>query len=209
MAIADIFKLGSIIPVATIDDARSAVPLARALLAGGLRVLEIALHTPAALESVVAIAREVPDSVIGVGTLTRPEDFAAARQAGAQFGVSPGWAPHLADAALDCGLPLLPGVMSPSEVMEAEGAGYRHLMLYPAEQAGGVTMLRELAVQFPDIMFCPSGGVRAQTAPSFLALPNVACVSGTWLTPKAAIAAKDWESITALASAAAALRRRG
>lgn len=204
----EIMRVGPVIPVIVIEDLTRAVPLAKALVAGGVRVLEVTLRTPVALAAIRAMAREVPEAILGVGTLTRPEDFAEAREAGACFGVSPGLTPALIEAAWESGLPLLPGVMTPSDVIAARLAGFRELKLFPAQQAGGIGMLQALAGPFPDVTFCPTGGITAETAPEFLALPNVACVGGSWLTPKTALAAGDWETITALARQAAALNRR-
>ena len=204
----EIIRVGPVIPVIVIEDLTRAVPLAKALVAGGVRVLEVTLRTPVALAAIRAMAREVPEAILGVGTLTRPEDFAEAREAGARFGVSPGLTPALIEAAWESGLPLLPGVMTPSDVIAARLAGFRELKLFPAQQAGGIGMLQALAGPFPDVTFCPTGGITAETAPEFLALPNVACVGGSWLTPKTALAAGDWETITALARQAAALNRR-
>lgn len=204
----EIIRVGPVIPVIVIEDLTRAVPLAKALVAGGVRVLEVTLRTPVALAAIRAMAREVPEAILGVGTLTRPEDFAEAREAGARFGVSPGLTPALIEAARESGLPLLPGVMTPSDVIAARLAGFRELKLFPAQQAGGIGMLQALAGPFPDVTFCPTGGIAAETAPEFLALPNVACVGGSWLTPKTALAAGDWETITALARQAAALNRR-
>ena len=195
----EVMRVGPVIPVIVIDDLAQAVPLANALVAGGVRVLEVTLRTPAALAAIRAIAREVPEAIVGVGTLTRPEDFTEALDAGARFGVSPGLTPALIEAARDSGLPLLPGVMTPSDVIAARLAGFRELKLFPAQQAGGIGMLKALGGPFPDVTFCPTGGIAAETAPEFLALPNVACVGGSWLTPKAALAAGDWAAITALA----------
>ena len=200
--------MGPVIPVIVIENVSAALPLARALVAGGVRVLEITLRTPAALASVATIAREVPDAVVGVGTVTRPEDLVASRQAGATFAVSPGLTPLLAQAAAESGLPLLPGTMTPSDVIGAIAAGYRQMKLFPAQQAGGIGMLKAMAGPFPDIVFCPTGGIKYESAPDFLALANVACVGGSWLTPQAAIAAGDWAAITDLARQASALRGR-
>lgn len=204
----EILRAGPVIPVIVIEALAQAVPLAKALVAGGVRVLEVTLRTPVALAAIRAIAREVPEAIVGAGTLTRPEDFTEARDAGARFGVSPGLTPALVEAARESGLPLLPGVMTPSDVIAARLAGFRELKLFPAQQAGGVGMLKALAGPFPDATFCPTGGIAAETAPEFLALPNVACVGGSWLTPKAALAAGDWGAITALARQAGALRQR-
>jgi len=203
-----IMRTGPVIPVIVVEKVEHAVPLARALVAGGVRVLELTLRTPVALQAIEAIAREVEGAIVGVGTITRPEDFDLSTKAGAVFGVSPGLTPALASAAKDSALPLLPGVMTPSDVITARAAGFSELKLFPARQAGGIGMLRALAGPFPDVTFCPTGGVSAATAPDFLALPNVACVGGSWLTPRDAIDAGDWSRITALAREATALQRR-
>jgi len=204
----DVMRVGPVIPVLVIEDLAQAVPLAKALVAGGVRVLEVTLRTPVALAAIRAMADEVPEAIVGVGTLTRPEDFTEARDAGACFGVSPGLTPVLIEAARETGLPLLPGVMTPSEVIAARLAGFRELKLFPAQQAGGMGMLQALAGPFPDVTFCPTGGITAETAPEFLALPNVGCVGGSWLTPKTALATGDWEAITALARQASRLGPR-
>ena len=208
MKVLELMRIGPVIPVIIIDDPDQAVPLARALLDGGVSVLEVTLRTPVALEAIRAIASEVEGAVVGVGTITRPEDFALAAGAGARFGVSPGLTPALIEAARASPLPLLPGVMTPAEVIAARAAGFTELKLFPAQQAGGIGMLKALGSPFPDVTFCPTGGVTQDSAPDFLALPNVACVGGSWLTPKDAIAKRDWKTITALARAAAALRPR-
>lgn len=208
MNVLQIMRTGPVIPVIVVEKIEHAVPLARALVAGGVRVLELTLRTPVALQAIEAIAREVEGAIIGVGTITRPEDFDLSTKAGAVFGVSPGLTPVLASAAKDSALPLLPGVMTPSDVITARAAGFSELKLFPAQQAGGIGMLRALAGPFPDVTFCPTGGVSAATAPDFLALPNVACVGGSWLTPRDAIDAGDWSRITALAREATALQRR-
>jgi 2-dehydro-3-deoxyphosphogluconate aldolase/(4S)-4-hydroxy-2-oxoglutarate aldolase len=205
MNVLEVMRVGPVIPVIVLDDVAQAVPLARALVAGGVRVLEVTLRTAAGLPSIRAIARDVPDAIVGVGTITQPEEFAAAQEAGARFAVTPGLTPALIAAAKQSTLPLLPGVMTPSEVIAARAAGFFHLKLFPARQAGGIPMLNALYGPFPDTVFCPTGGVTIETAPDFLALPNVACVGGSWLTPPAAMAANDWDTITALASRAAAL----
>lgn len=198
----DVMGMGPVIPVIVIDRIADAVPLARALVAGGVRVLELTLRTPAALEAIARVAAEVEGAIVGAGTITRVQDFDAVRRAGAVFGVSPGLTPELAAAARDSGLPLLPGVMTPSDVIAARSAGYTELKLFPAQQAGGVAMLKALGGPFPDVRFCPTGGITAATAPQFLALANVVCVGGSWLTPAEAVAAGDWARITALARAA-------
>lgn len=208
LSMLDIMRLGPVIPVLVIEDLAQAVPLARALATGGVRVLEVTLRTPVALEAIRTIARKVPEAIIGVGTLTRPQDFKDALDAGAQFGVSPGLTPALIEAARQTGLPLLPGVMTPSDVIAARLAGFQQLKLFPAQQAGGVAMLNALGGPFPEVAFCPTGGVSAENAPDFLALPNVACVGGSWLAPKAAVVAGDWDPITVLAQQASALKSR-
>ncbi len=182
--------------------------LPEALVAGGVRVLEVTLRTPVGLAAVKAIANEVEGAIVGVGTITRPEDFAQSLEAGAKFGVSPGLTPVLIETARTSPLPLLPGVMTPSDVIAARSAGFSELKLFPAQQAGGMGMLKALGGPFPDVTFCPTGGVTAATAPDFLALSNVACVGGSWLTPNDAIAGGDWQRITALAREAASLRPR-
>ncbi|MER2602831.1 MAG: bifunctional 4-hydroxy-2-oxoglutarate aldolase/2-dehydro-3-deoxy-phosphogluconate aldolase [Candidatus Competibacter phosphatis] len=201
----DVMRVGPVIPVLVIEDLAQAVPLAKALVAGGVRVLEVTLRTPVALAAIRAMADEVPEAIVGVGTLTRPEDFTEARDAGACFGVSPGLTPALIAAARQSGLPLLPGVMTPSDVIAARQAGFEQLKLFPARQAGGMGMLQALAGPFPDVTFCPTGGITAETASEFLALPNVGCVGGSWLTPKAALATGDWAAITVLARQASSL----
>jgi len=201
----EVMQTGPVIPVIVIERLADAVPLARALVAGGVRVLELTLRTPVAIEAIERIAAEVEGALVGAGTLTRPEDIEAVRRAGAVFGVSPGLTRELADAARAGGLPLLPGVMTPSDVIAAGAAGYTELKLFPAQQAGGIGMLKALGGPFPHIRFCPTGGITAATAPEFLALPNVVCVGGSWLTPPDAVAAGDWGRITALAHAASQL----
>lgn len=208
MNLLDIMHASPVIPVIAIDDINHAVPLAKALVAGGIRVLEVTLRTEHGLAAIRAMAEQVPDAIVGVGTLTQAGEFAAAREAGAVFGVSPGLTPALIAAARSSGLPLLPGVMTPSEVMSAREQGFRQLKLFPAVPAGGVGMLNAIAGPLGDIMFCPTGGISIETAPQFLACKNVACVGGSWLTPKAAMVAGDWAAITALAKAASGLRSR-
>ena len=206
MTLLDIMRASPVIPVIAIDNPEHAVPLARALVEGGIRVLEVTLRTEHGISAIRAIAKEVPDAIVGVGTLTQPDEFAAARDAGAVFGVSPGLTPGLVDAARLSGLPLLPGVMTPSEVMAAREAGFRQLKLFPAVPAGGVGMLNAIAGPLPDVTFCPTGGVSQENAPQFLACKNVACVGGSWLTPKNAVQSGDWKLITELARAASTLR---
>jgi 2-dehydro-3-deoxyphosphogluconate aldolase/(4S)-4-hydroxy-2-oxoglutarate aldolase len=205
MTLLEIMRSASVIPVIAIDDPDHAVPLAKALVAGGIRVLEVTLRTEHCLGAIRAMS-QVEGAIVGVGTLTQPEEFAASRDAGAVFGVSPGLTQSLIDAAKSSGLPLLPGVMTPSEVMAAREQGFRQLKLFPAVPAGGVGMLNAIGGPLPDVTFCPTGGISIESAPKFLACKNVACVGGSWLTPKDAIAAGDWAHITELAKAAAALR---
>jgi len=202
----DIMRTSVVIPVIAIDDLAHAVPLARALVAGGIRVLEVTLRTSHGLAAIRAMSEQVPEAIVGVGTLTQASEFFAARDAGAVFGVSPGLTAALIEGAKKSGLPLLPGVMTPSEVMAAREQGFKQLKLFPAVPAGGVGMLNAIAGPLPDITFCPTGGISIETAPQFLACKNVACVGGSWLTPKDALQAGDWVRITALAKAASALR---
>ncbi len=206
MDIRDIVALAPVIPVLTVTDLEHAVPLARALAAGGLRVLEVTLRTPVGLAVVEAMRKAVPEAVVGVGTLTRAVDFAAADRAGAQFGVTPGLTPELAAAARGARFPLLPGVMTPTELIAARNQGFTVLKLFPALQAGGIGMLKALGAPFPDVSFCPTGGITRATAAEFLALPNVVCVGGSWLAPPELLAKGDWSGIEQLARDAAGLR---
>ena len=199
---------GPVIPVIVIHDVAHAVPLARALVDGGVRVLEVTLRTPAALASMEAIARAVPEALVGAGTLRSAADVRAAVDAGCVFGVSPGYTRELAAACRDAGLPLLPGVATASEVMAAGADGFSFLKFFPAEAAGGVPMLKALAGPFPDVAFCPTGGLTPESAPRYLALPNVKVCGGSWLTPADALAAGDWARITALARQSLALAPR-
>lgn len=201
-----LLDLAPVVPVVVIDEVETAVPLARALVAGGLPVIEVTLRTAAALEAIAAIAAEVPDAVIGAGTIRTSADIAASIAAGARFLVSPGTTPTLLDALLDCGVPFLPGAATASEVMALAERGLSELKFFPAEAAGGLPYLKSLAGPLPDVRFCPTGGIRLQTAPDYLALPNVGCVGGTWLTPADALASGDWARIEKLAAQAAALR---
>lgn len=198
---------GPVIPVIVLQDVAHAVPMAEALLAGGVRVLEITLRTTAALASMEAIARALPDAIVGAGTLRTAADVQAARDAGCRFGVSPGYTQAIGRACHDAGLPLLPGVATAGEVMAAQDDGLAFLKFFPATAAGGIPMLKALAGPFADLRFCPTGGITPQTAPEFLALPNVAVCGGSWLTPADALAAGDWPRITRLAREATALRR--
>lgn len=202
----EILAASPVMPVIVIADAAKAVPLARALVAGGIRVLEVTLRTSAALAAVRAMREAVPEAIVGVGTLTRPQEIEAALGAGAMFGVSPGTTSALLEAAREAGLPLLPGVMTPSEAMAARDAGFDTLKLFPAQQAGGIDMLKALAGPLPELQFCPTGGIDPQSASAYLALKNVGCVGGSWLAPQSAIESEDWDGIERLARQAAALR---
>jgi 2-dehydro-3-deoxyphosphogluconate aldolase/(4S)-4-hydroxy-2-oxoglutarate aldolase len=197
---------GPVIPVIVIERLEDAVPLAEALVAGGVKVLEITLRTPIALKCMEAIARAVPGAIVGAGTVRSVDDAKAARDAGCQFAVSPGYLSSVGLACRDIGLPLLPGVATGSEVMQANADGYSFLKFFPATAAGGIPMLKALAGPFPDVAFCPTGGITVDTAPQFLALPNVKVCGGSWLTPADAVAGKDWARITKLAREATLLR---
>ena len=205
MSIRTLLALAPVIPVLTIEKIEHAVPLAQALAAGGLRVLEVTLRTPTGLPAVEAMRKAVPDAVVGVGTLTRAADFAASANAGAQFGVSPGLTEEIAQTAQTVAFPLLPGIMTPSELIAGLGWGFTTFKLFPAQQAGGINMLKALAGPFPDVVFCPTGGITRATAPDFLSLPNVACVGGSWVAPADKVRAGDWRAIEDLARNAAAL----
>jgi 2-dehydro-3-deoxyphosphogluconate aldolase/(4S)-4-hydroxy-2-oxoglutarate aldolase len=198
-----------VIPVIVLERADDAVPLARALVAGGVRVLEVTLRTSAALTAIEAIARAVPDAIVGAGTVRSDADARAAHAAGARFAVSPGWSPRIAAECRSLGLALLPGAATASEVMAAADAGFRFLKFFPAAAAGGPAMLKAWLGPFADIVFCPTGGIDAANAAEYLALANVEVVGGSWLTPPDAIAAADWLRIERLARDAAGLARRG
>ena len=202
----DVMRDAPVIPVIVVQDAAQAVPLARALVAGGIRMLEITLRTPVALEAIRAIAQEVPEAVLGAGTVRSAADAKAAAQAGARFAVSPGFTVALSRACRDLGLPLLPGVATGSEIMMAQDEGHDALKFFPALQAGGTAMLKAWAGPFAEVSFCPTGGVSPANAQEFLALPNVACVGGSWLTPADALLANDWARISGLALEARALK---
>jgi 2-dehydro-3-deoxyphosphogluconate aldolase / (4S)-4-hydroxy-2-oxoglutarate aldolase len=206
MNIRNILALAPVIPVLTIEKLEYAVPLAQALCAGGLRVLEVTLRTSAGLPAIEAMRKAVPEAVVGVGTLARPDDFIQAANAGAQFGVSPGLTPELARAAQGVSFPLLPGIMTPSELIAGLGWGFTTFKLFPAQQAGGIAMLKALGGPFPDVVFCPTGGITRSTAPDFLALPNVVCVGGSWITPADKLRGGDWVAVEALARDAAGLK---
>ena len=199
-------QYGPVIPVIVLHRIDDAVPLARALLDGGVRVLEITLRTPVALACMRAITQALPQAIVGAGTLRSVADVHDALDAGCRFGVSPGYCGDMGHACRNLGLPLLPGVATASEVMAANADGYNFLKFFPATAAGGIPLLKALHGPFGDVMFCPTGGITAQSTPEFLALPNVAVCGGSWLTPQDAVDAQDWARITALARSACALR---
>ena len=196
-----------VIPVIVLTDAGQAVQMARALVAGGIRMLEVTLRTPQALACIEAIARDVPEAVVGAGTVRNAADAQASAMAGARFIVSPGYTTALGQACRDAGLPLLPGVATGSEIMMALADGLAELKFFPAMQAGGPAMLKAWSGPFGDVRFCPTGGVTAANALDFLALPNVVCVGGSWLTPADVLARGNWAQITALAFQASRLGR--
>lgn len=203
--IREICAMAPVIPVIVIEDAAWAEPLARSLVAGGLPVLEVTLRTPAALEAIAAMAR-VEGAVVGAGTVITTQDAHRARAAGARFAVSPGLTDTLVGACEECALPLLPGVATASEAMQAVEAGFDTLKFFPAGPAGGPAYLKALAGPLPGIRFCPTGGVSASNAPDYLALSNVLCVGGSWISPADMMRAGDWAGIEALARQAAGLR---
>ena len=207
--IQDLFRRARVLPVVTIDSVSDAVPLAEALLAGGLRAIEVTLRTPAGLAGIEAIAAKVPEMVVGAGTVLSPADLRAVAAAGAQFALSPGATPELLEAARTSPIPFVPGVASASEVMCVLAAGLTTMKLFPAAILGGPAMLKALNGPLGQAMFCPTGGISQQTAAEFLACENVACVGGSWLTPRDVIAHGDWAGITALAYAASTLRNGG
>ncbi|MFE3458038.1 bifunctional 4-hydroxy-2-oxoglutarate aldolase/2-dehydro-3-deoxy-phosphogluconate aldolase [Nocardiopsis aegyptia] len=203
---ADILDLAPVMPVVVVSDAETAVPLARALVAGGLPGIEVTLRTPAALEAIERIAAEVPEAVVGAGTVATPEQARAAAEAGSRFLVSPGCTADLAQGMADTGLPFLPGVGTVSEALALMERGITAMKFFPAEAAGGVPFLKSLGGPLPQVRFCPTGGITAASAPTYLALPNVGCVGGSWLTPADLVTAGAWDKVEALAREAAALR---
>ncbi|WP_433547908.1 bifunctional 4-hydroxy-2-oxoglutarate aldolase/2-dehydro-3-deoxy-phosphogluconate aldolase [Streptomyces sp. CA-294286] len=198
--------LAPVLPVVVLHDPADAVPLARALVAGGLPGIEITLRTPAALDAIGAIAARVPEAIVGAGTVTSPADVEAAAEAGARFLVSPGWTDTLLRALQGSGLPFLPGVSTASEAVALLERGVTDMKFFPAEAAGGTAYLRSLSGPLPRARFCPTGGITPASAPAYLALPNVGCVGGTWMLPQEAIEAGDWARVESLAREAAALR---
>lgn len=202
---ASVLDLAPVVPVVVLHDAADAVPLARALVAGGLPAIEVTLRTPAALESIRAMAAEVPGAVVGAGTVISPEHVRGTVDAGARFLVSPGWTDALLEAMKASGVPFLPGVSTTSEVVALLERGVREMKFFPAEAAGGTAYLKALSAPLPQARFCPTGGISLASAPSYLALPNVGCVGGSWMVPGDAVAAKDWDRVARLAAEAAAL----
>ena len=207
MTALELMKLSPVIPVIVIDDIKHAVPLANALVKGGIRVLEITMRTPVALEAISLINKEVEGAIVGAGTVTDAKKLESALKAGSQFIISPGLTTQLAEAAKSIPISFIPGAMTPSDVMRAMEYELSELKFFPAQSAGGISMLKSLAGPFPGIRFCPTGGITSTTASEFLALPNVVCVGGTWLTPQQAIAEENWNAITQLAHQANFLSR--
>jgi 2-dehydro-3-deoxyphosphogluconate aldolase / (4S)-4-hydroxy-2-oxoglutarate aldolase len=207
MNIRDIVALAPVIPELELSDIALALPVARALCAGGLRVLEISLRTLVGLACIESIRKGLPDAVVGAGGLTRAVDFAAADRAGAQFGTTPGLTPELAAASRGARFPVMPGVMTPTEVISARNSSFTVLKLFPAEQAGGVDILRTFGLVFPDVLFCASGGVERKNAADYLSPANVACVAGSWVVPQALVTQGDWPGIEALARDAKSLAK--
>ncbi|MFJ3668193.1 bifunctional 4-hydroxy-2-oxoglutarate aldolase/2-dehydro-3-deoxy-phosphogluconate aldolase [Streptomyces sp. NPDC090106] len=201
-----VLDLAPVVPVVVIEDAADAVPLARALVAGGLPAIEVTLRTPVALDAIRAIAHAVPEAVVGAGTVLTPEQVRDAVGAGARFLVSPGWTDALLEAMRAAGVPFLPGVSTVSEVVALLERGVREMKFFPAQAAGGTAYLRSIAGPLPQARFCPTGGIGPANAPDYLSLPNVGCVGGTWMLPADAIAARDWGRVEALARTASGLR---
>jgi len=201
----ELAKYGPVIPVIVIENIDDAVPMAKALLAGGIKVLEVTLRTSCALKAIERIVNEVPEAIVGAGTLRTKSDATNAKLAGSQFAVSPGYTNEMGIICKDIELPLLPGVSSGGEVMNANNDGYYFLKLFPAVAVGGINLLKGFSGPFSDVQFCPTGGVTVDSAPDFLALPNVPVCGGTWLTPKNLIKNKDWAVITQLAKQASSI----
>ena len=200
----EVLRTGPVVPVMVIEDIAHAVPLAKALVAGGVRVLEITLRSDAALESIKRISEQVPDAIVGAGTVTSAQDLEDISKAGAVFAISPGLTPKLLDAAAKSSIPLIPGISSASEMMFGMEAGLTEFKFFPAEAAGGAQMIQSLGGPFPHITFCPTGGISPANYKSYLALKNVACVGGSWLAPKEAVYKGDWDKITAICNKAVA-----
>jgi len=200
----EIFAAGPVVPVLVINDVEKAVPLAKALMEGGIKVLEVTLRTPAAIDVIKRIAEEVPDSLIGAGTVTNAQQLKAVVEAGAKFAISPGMTADLLKAGMDAEIPLIPGISSTSDLMKGKDAGYTHMKFFPAEASGGVKAIKSISGPFPDVTFCPTGGIGPNNYNDYLALNNVKCVGGSWLAPDDAIEAGDWARITQLAKEAVA-----
>lgn len=200
---AEVFNSATVVPVMVIEHLDDAIPMAQALLNANINVLEITLRTPVALEAIALLSKTFPQACVGAGTVTTPEQLAAVTAAGAKFAISPGITENLLRSAAAGSIALIPGVATISELMQALDLGFDHLKFFPAEAAGGCAMLKSIAGPFPNVRFCPTGGINAGNYRDYLALPNVACVGGSWILPQAAIAAKDWPAITALAGAVA------
>ena len=201
----EIVSMGPVIPVMVIEDADQAVPLARALLAGGIRVLEITLRTPAALEAIRVISDEVEEAMVGAGTVLTPKELEQVAAAGGRFALSPGQTPDLLKAALDSPIGLIPGISTASELMSGLALGYAVFKFFPAEASGGTKALKAIGGPFPEALFCPTGGISPDNCGAYLALDNVACVGGSWLVPAEAVRAGDWDRITRLAAQAATM----
>ena len=200
----EIFAAGPVVPVLVINDVEKAVPLAKALMEGGIKVLEVTLRTPAAIDVIKRIAQEVPDSLIGAGTVTNAQQLKAVVEAGAKFAISPGMTADLLKAGMDSEIPLIPGISSTSDLMKGKDAGYTHMKFFPAEASGGVKAIKSIGGPFPDVTFCPTGGIGPNNYNDYLALNNVKCVGGSWLAPDDAIESGDWARITQLAKEAVA-----
>ncbi|GMM69336.1 bifunctional 4-hydroxy-2-oxoglutarate aldolase/2-dehydro-3-deoxy-phosphogluconate aldolase [Alteromonas sp. MTD1] len=200
----EIFAAGPVVPVLVINDVEKAVPLAKALMEGGIKVLEVTLRTPAAIDVIKRIADEVPDSLIGAGTVTNAQQLKAVVEAGAKFAISPGMTADLLKAGMDAEIPLIPGISSTSDLMKGKDAGYTHMKFFPAEASGGVKAIKSISGPFPDVTFCPTGGIGPNNYNDYLALNNVKCVGGSWLAPDDAIESGDWARITQLAKEAIA-----
>ncbi|WP_137166809.1 bifunctional 4-hydroxy-2-oxoglutarate aldolase/2-dehydro-3-deoxy-phosphogluconate aldolase [Salinimonas lutimaris] len=201
---AEIFAAGPVVPVLVINDVEKAVPLAKALMAGGIKVLEVTLRTPVALDVIKRIAQEVPDALIGAGTVTNAQQLKEVVEAGAKFAISPGMTSDLLKAGHEYDIPLIPGISSTSDLMTAKDAGYSFLKFFPAEASGGVKAIKSISGPFPDVTFCPTGGISLANYNDYLALKNVVCVGGSWVAPDDAIDSGDWERITTLAKEAVA-----
>lgn len=201
---ADVFAQGPVVPVLVIKDVDYAVPLAKALIAGGIKVLEVTLRTPVAIDVIARIAKEVPEAVIGAGTVTNAEQLKAVTDAGAQFAISPGLTPDLLKAGMDGSIALIPGIASISELMMGLDHGYDHFKFFPAEASGGIKAIKSISGPFPDVTFCPTGGISPNNYLDYLALSNIKCVGGSWLAPEDAMASGNWQRITELAKEAVA-----